>query len=1017
MASGSPRIGGSGKIRTRCCHPGPVKPYSQGRRRQLGILSRVTECLQNNVPAWLQRYFNKNEDVCSRTADPKETPCSQENREDDHIVCAGEESSNINDGRITSESAVSNTEDASTTSPASNYAGELNRPSLRRSHSNFSMLESPALNCHLSTSSAFVIGSRGFSLVKEIVDSTSQHGDDNTSTSHRDFSARGSDKAMAASKKPSVPPLWSPEAEQSHSLSQHTATGQKKPAFSLSAFGTLSPSFEKSLIFQTSQHGDPPCYPRKTTFGGAAAAVRHSKLARTPYQAPVRRQMKAKQLNAQSYGVTSSAARRILQSLEKLSGPLTGVLSFPVYSPLDRSWIDNTDFGAKRDKVDSQYPVQKLMSPKLVSRATNQSVYFKPSLTPSHELRKANQRIVEKHSTHENSVTPGQNREQESDFPSENLHLPAPNGLSSGVGSRGGIIRWERTHFLASKPPVEEEMEAPVSSKISLPITNSSLPTFSFHCPLLTTSSPAPMSPSQSVTDKVQMISPSSTGRPMFRFSSPIVKSTEAVVLPVSSAEFTFSMPIAKTELPDTSSTSEPMISTSAQAITAVNSTSCKRKLDEDDEGPPRPAKTRKGGRVLDVLKTPGFISPKVDAFAAQPTTTSPGVFTGPAVCRFSSSETGLGESLKARSSWRCGTCLLPNKVTDDKCIACQATKLPPRDTTEQTAIGTSRKSGKPTISASGTGFGDKLKPQVGTWECDTCLVQNKPEAIKCIACETIKLGIGVNRFLPLPVVSESDITMTASSSSCTVTTGTLGVGEEFKTPIGSWECPICSVSNNAEDNKCMSCMSKQTESSVPASSSSTVPVGLYSGNSLGLEKLKNPEGSWDCEVCLVLNRADSAKCAACKSNFAGPSTAQSLLFSQQNSTGTDVTPIVLGPGVMSHNTSTSGFSSRATTSSSSGGLYFVFGTGPSTPSAGPASGVNQTPMFGQSHDASQPYLTALFATGSQPAPPPTFGVASSGNQPAVFGQQPSQRALGSRTTPNSSQTDELCFLFQKFIF
>ncbi|XP_037690939.1 nuclear pore complex protein Nup153-like [Choloepus didactylus] len=1344
MASGSPRTGGSRKIRTRRCHPGPVTPYSQGRRHQLGILSRVTEYVQNNVPAWLQRYFDKNEDVCSHTTDAEETPCSQENREDDEIVCAGEESSNINDGRTTSEPTVGNTEDASTISPASNYAGELNRPSLRRSCSNFSMLESHVSNCEPSTSSAFPTGSPGFSLVKEIIDSTSQHGAGNKSTSHHfDFSSRVSDKAMAAPKKTSVPPLWSPEAERSHSLSQHTATRPKKPAFSLSAFGTLSPSFEKSLIFQTSQHGDPPCYPRKTTYGGAAAAVRHSKLATTPCQAPVRRQMKAKQLNAQSCGVTSLAARRILQSLEKLSGPLADVLSFPVCSPLDRSRIDNTDLGAKRDKVDSQYPVQKLMSPKLVSRATTQSVYFKPSLTPSHELRKADQRIVKQHSTHyENSVTPGQNREQESGFPHQNLRFPAPDGLSSGAGSRGGKVRRERTHFLTSEPPVEEERQALLLSKISLPITNSSLPSFSFHCPLMTTSSPAPMSPSQSVSDKVQMISLSSTGRPVSRFSSSTVKSAEAGALPSSSAEFTFSMPVAKAELADTSSTSEPMISASAQDTTAVTSRSHKRKLDEDDEGPSRPAKTWKGGRVLDVLKNPGFLSPKVDAFAAQPTTTSPAVYTGPAVCRFSSSGTGLRGSLKAGSSWHCDTCLLPNKVTDDKCVACQAAKLPPRGSVEQTAVGTARKSGKPTISASGAGFGDKLKPEFRTWECDACLVQNKAEARKCIACETAKPGNGVNRFLPLPVVSESDTTMTASSSSCTVTTGTLGCADELKTPRGSWECPICSVSNNAEDNKCMSCMSKKTESSVPASSSSTASVTLSSADTLGLEKL-NPEGSWDCEVCLVQNRADSAKCAACESakpgttdtkfefkgivscssrsnpaascfklgnpspasgpsptststgdfqfrdqggfktsmssesgstdamnrsfqlekstaiprkvasevisfgisvinhdpaaattaatsqsgvscrtvetkivsmapvtcqtsdvereelppagggsasgnmgsasvppasaftlggtgekqqqhvtsaapaygtktdnedrkwkarfpfgcskrrreesskrrreescskrrkaescsqlafgfnmrkpsekaseqpgkatfasgaqtntaadqgtakavfsflnnsscgsrtsaslagggifanstpssnlpvaagalgqasspvispalgNFAGPSSSQSLQFSQHNSTGTAVAPIVSGPGAVSNNTSTSGFSSQATTSSSSGGS-FVFGTGPSTPSASPAFGANQTPTFGQSHGASQPYATALFATGSQPAPPPIFGAASSGNQPAVFGQQPSQRALGSGATPNSSQMDELCSFFQRVHF
>ena len=44
-----------------------------------------------------------------------------------------------------------------------------------------------------------------------------------------------------------------------------------------------------------------------------------------------------------------------------------------------------------------------------------------------------------------------------------------------------------------------------------------------------------------------------------------------------------------------------------AQDITAVNSTSCK-KPDEDFEGPFRPAKTLKEGSVLDVLKNPGKI-------------------------------------------------------------------------------------------------------------------------------------------------------------------------------------------------------------------------------------------------------------------------------------------------------------------------------------------------------------------------------------------------------------------------
>ncbi|XP_023612252.1 nuclear pore complex protein Nup153 isoform X8 [Myotis lucifugus] len=743
--------GGGGKIRTRRCHQGPIKPYQQGRPKQQGILSRVTESVKNIVPGWLQRYFNKNEDVCSCSADTREVPQWPENREDDHLIYADEESANIHDGRITPEPTVSNTEEPSTTSTASNYPDVLTRPSLHRSHLNFSMLESPTLHCQPSTSSAFPIGSSGFSLVKEIKDSTSQHDDDNISTTSG-FSSRASDKDITVSKNTSVLPLWSPEAERSHSLSQHTATSSKKPAFNLSAFGTLSPSLGSSSFLKTSQLGDSPFYPGKTTYGGAAAAVRQPKLQNTPYQ--------------------------------------TG---------------------------------------------------------------------------YEKSMTPGQNREQESGFSYPNFSMSAANGVSSGVGGGGGKMRRERTRFVATKPAEQEEMEVPVLPNISLPITSSSLPTFNFSSSVITTSL-SPISPAQSLTNKVQMTSPNNTNSPMFRFSSPIVKSTEADVLPPSSIGFTFSVPVAKTvELSGSSTVLEPITNSAAQDITAMNSRSCK-KPDEDSEGLFRPAKTLKEGSVLDVLKNPGFTSPKADSLAAISTTTSPVVYTRPAISSFSSSGIGLGESLKAGSSWQCDSCLLQNKVTDSKCIACQATKSPLRDTAKQTGIGTPSKSVKPTLSASGTGFGDKFKPAIGTWDCDTCLVRNKPEAIKCVACETPKPGTGVKRVLTLPVASESAVTVAASSSSCTVTTGTLGFADKFTKPKRSWECPVCCVPNNPEDNKCVSCMSEKPGSSVPASSSSTVPISLSSGGCLGLDKFKKPEGSWECEVCLVQNKADSTKCVACES-------------------------------------------------------------------------------------------------------------------------------------------------------
>ena len=106
-------------------------------------------------------------------------------------------------------------------------------------------------------------------------------------------------------------------------------------------------------------------------------------------------------------------------------------------------------------------------------------------------------------------------------------------------------------------------------------------------------------------------------------------------------------------------------------------------------------------------------------------------------------------------------------------------------------------------------GFGDKFKAAPGTWDCDTCLVQNKPEATKCVACETPKPGMGVMPTLALPVTTESSVTVTASSSS-TDTTVSLGFGDKFKKPKGSWECATCLVSNKAEDSKCVACQSEK---------------------------------------------------------------------------------------------------------------------------------------------------------------------------------------------------------------
>ncbi|XP_075273008.1 nuclear pore complex protein Nup153 isoform X2 [Opisthocomus hoazin] len=859
-------VGGGGKIRTRRYHLGAAKPpYARSKQ---GIISRVTESVKNIVPGWLQKYFNRSEDEC---VDTNESTNQEENPINYHHDYANEDTIMI-DGRVTPESARINLEEPSTSRSALNFSDVLTRPSLHRSHLNCTMLDSAVPHCQPSTSSSLGIGSPGLPLVKEIKDSTSQHDDDNISTTSG-FSSRASDKDVTVSKNTSAPLLWSTEAERSHSLSQHPAASSKKPAFNLSAFGSPSPSLGNISVFKTSQLGDSPFYPGKTTYGGAAAAARETKARIAPYQPPVRRQMKAKQASVQSYGVTSTTARRILQSLEKMSSPLADAkripssVSSPLSSPVDRSVLTITGFQSKRKQMESQHPpVQKLMTPKAISLSASRTQYFKPSLTPATDSSRFHQRVDTKHKGVSEKSFPAEQRVKpsESNLTYPKFSTPASNGLSSGEGvGGGGKMRRERgVHYISKPGQEQQEVEEPVLPKVPLPISTASLPSFNFS---FLASSPVSSSPSTISTAVMNEVQPASNvGSPVFRFSSPIVKSTEAEVLPpLSQIGFTFSVPVVKSaELSGSSDT--PVTSLLTPDTTTVNSTSNKKEKEEYD-GPSKPAKFLKEGSVLDILKSPGFMSVNTPFSTSAQPVTSTVVYTRPAISSFSA---GKDTSKQASSFWQSDTYdpSLQNKPTDGKCVTCEAAKVSAAESTKQTISSSQCVTSKAAVPTGGTlGFEDKFKTAPNTWDCDTCLVQNKPEATKCIACETPKPGTGVTPALMLPVATDSSVTVMPSCSS-TDTTVTLGFGDKFKKPKGSWDCAVCLVSNKAEDSKCVACQSEKPGSSVPVTSSSVSAFSAASGGFLDLDKFKKPEGSWVCEVCMVQNKAEATKCVACES-------------------------------------------------------------------------------------------------------------------------------------------------------
>ncbi|NWY40148.1 NU153 protein, partial [Sylvia atricapilla] len=835
-----------------------------------GLLSRVTESVKNIVPGWLQKYFNKREDKC---VDMNESANEEENPVNYHHDYANEDAMVI-DGRVTPESARINLEEPSTSRSALNFSDVLTRPSLHRSHLNCTGLDSAVPHCQPSTSSTLGIGTPGLSLVKEIKDSTSQHDDDNISTTSG-FSSRASDKDITVSKNTSAPLLWSPEAERSHSLSQHPASSSKKPAFNLSAFGSPSPSLGNTSVFKTRQLGDSPFYPGKTSYGGAAAAARQTKVQISAYQPPIKRQMKAKQANVQSYGVTSSTARRILQTLEKMSSPLADAkripssVSSPLSSPVDRSVLNVTNFQSRQNQMDSQHPpVQKLVTPKPIFLTGSRITYFKPSLKSATNSRKIHQRVDTDHQVSEFSCPslPTFLQDWNVNLSYPKLDTPASNGLSSGgrMDSACGKMRRERERYCASRPGQKQQlMEQEKLPEVPLPISTASLPTFNFSFPASSAESSSPSIVSKAVMNKVNLCS-SNVGSPTFVFSSPIVKSTEVEVLPpLSQMKFTFSVPVVKSsEL--SGSTDTPVTSILSPGSATVNSTSNKKEEEEEYDGFCKPAKFLKQGSVLDILKSPGFMSGKSPSCSSAQPVTSTVVYTRPAISSFSA---GKDTSKQASSFWQSDAhdpCL-QNKTTDGKCVTCEAAKVSTVESTKQT-VSVSPCVSKTTVPTAGTlGFEDKFKPAPNTWDCDTCLVQNKPEATKCIACETPKPGTGVMPALTMPMVTDSLVTVTSTSSS-TGTTVTLGFGDKFKQPKGSWNCSVCLLQNKAEDSKCVACQSEKPGFSVPVTSSSVSAFSASSGGFLDLDKFKKPEGSWECEVCLVQNTAEATKCIACES-------------------------------------------------------------------------------------------------------------------------------------------------------
>lgn len=194
------------------------------------------------------------------------------------------------------------------------------------------------------------------------------------------------------------------------------------------------------------------------------------------------------------------------------------------------------------------------------------------------------------------------------------------------------------------------------------------------------------------------------------------------------------------------------------------------------------------------------------------------------------SSSFGLQFSKKT-DEWDCSICLVRNKVQNNVCVACSSPKVSKPET---------------------NGIGNKALTK--EWECDTCWIRNKSESIKCVACETMRKDS----------TSKINNTKTISKQKCKKCFDEIkeidgkctkcekvkfDFPSHLKPSSDTWECGTCLIRNKTDLKNCAAC--------------ETPRVLLNSETQV--ESLVKKSDKWECPTCMVKNDSDVEKCPCCE--------------------------------------------------------------------------------------------------------------------------------------------------------
>ena len=577
------------------------------------------------------------------------------------------------------------------------------------------------------------------------------------------------------------------------------------------------PSF-KPLLFtnlsklSSAQKSSPPSsfYAGKVQYGGAMSANRSATA--SPYVVPkVKKHSKRKDQSEKSAGGSlSSTARKILQTLEKMSTPLQDIKKIPP-PHVKVSNLFGKQQRNKRPLGSSFFESGKRVCPPRSGRsAFSHTVNSSASIPLDNSL--VTRSLVEKISAAESKSETGSSTSHPvyKGVPGVLASMSSSSGMKFKSSSNVGKMRNPRKgygHYSAAAN--DEEMEQPNLPDVSFNI--STLPAFNFNKPE-STSTPAPTKPSS--LEKGESL------ESKYTFSAPL-PSTKRRKANTSASKLNFNSPL----------NSPQQIKPRKESLLKQNNpsplsfSSKKNTLNTEDN-------------VLDILENK--ITDKGTKAVQK------------------SAQIPLDElRTKPKGKWEC------EEIQKNNGVSCEApkpgSKLPGDNTKKLESKNSSVKTTEE--QRKDTGF-TTAKPDVASiteskpskWTCDVCLITNDDKRETCEACEAPKPGSEKKNQNKSTKSFSGNLADLSKQSSC----ATFSFGIKPKTSPSK---------STLLDNltAAASSLEKFSSASNPPHKENS-PFENNPASKISFSVVPKASAKWTCDVCLVVNDSDRTHCIACES-------------------------------------------------------------------------------------------------------------------------------------------------------